>query len=101
VNLSDTLHKAAGQVHYQGVAVPYLAARRDVPALAAVANNRALSEETRLGAVEGLAAAASEPGEKQLEQIGRGLENPEALRKAAWRGLRRSRRARKQAEAAT
>jgi ParB family chromosome partitioning protein len=96
VNLSDTLHKAAGQVHYQGVAVPYLAARRDVPALAAVANNRGLSEETRLGAVEGLAASASEPGEKQLEQIGRGLENPEALRKAAWRGLRRSRRARQQ-----
>src|SRR5262249_6911935 len=56
--LAETLRGAVGQVHYQGVAVPHLAARRDVAALATVANNRALSEETRLGAVEGLAAAA-------------------------------------------
>jgi ParB family chromosome partitioning protein len=99
VNVTDTLHKAAGQLHYQGVAVPHLAARHDVAALAAVANNRALPEEARLGAVEGLAAAATEAAEKQLEQVGRAGENSEEMRKAAWRGLRRSRRARQRAEA--
>jgi ParB family chromosome partitioning protein len=93
-SVADTLHRAAGQVHYQGVAVPHLASRRHVAALAAVANNRTLSEETRLGAVEGLAAAASEAAEAELERVGRSLDNPEELRKAAWRGLRRSKRAR-------
>ena len=100
VNLTETLHKAAAQLHYQGVAVPHLVARRDVVGLTAVADNRALPEETRLGAVEGLAAVTSEPAEKQLEQIGRAAENSEELRKAAWRGLRRSRRARQQTEVA-
>jgi ParB family chromosome partitioning protein len=102
--LADALHRAAAQVHYQGVAVPQLVARRDVAGLAAVANDRALPEETRLGAVEGLAAVAGEDAEAQLEQVGRSLETPEELRRAAWRGLRRSRRARRRAareEAAT
>ena len=68
-----------------------------------MAENRALSEETRMGAVEGLAAAASEEAEAELVKIGRATENPEELRKAAWRGLRRSKRARQRAttEAAT
>jgi ParB family chromosome partitioning protein len=92
--LAETLRGAVGQVHYQGVAVPHLAAQRDVSAMAIVANNRALSEETRLGAVEGLAAAASEEAEAELAKVGRSLENPEELRKAAWRGLRRSKRVR-------
>jgi ParB family chromosome partitioning protein len=54
--------------------------------------------------VEGLAAVAGEDAEAQLEQVGRSLDNPEELRRAAWRGLRRSRRARRRAartEAAT
>jgi ParB family chromosome partitioning protein len=89
-------------VHYQGVTVPHLAARREVADLAAVANNRTLSDETRMGAVEGLAAVASEEAEAQLANVGRSLENPEELRKAAWRGLRRSKRARQpRTEAAT
>jgi ParB family chromosome partitioning protein len=92
--LDETLRTAASQVHYQGVAVPHLAARREVAALAAVANNRSLPEETRLGAVEGLAAAASENAEAELEQAGKSMENSEELRKAAWRGLRRSKRKR-------
>jgi ParB family chromosome partitioning protein len=98
--LAETLRGAAGQVHYQGVTVPLLAGRRDVAGLAAVANDRALSEETRIGAVEGLAAAATEEGEKELAAVGRSLENPEELRKAAWRGLRRSKRARQRAATA-
>src|SRR5262249_47362738 len=97
--LTETLRGAAAKGHYQGVAVPHLASRREVAGLAAVANNRSLSEETRLGAVEGLAAAASEAAEAELERVGRSLENSEELRKAAWRGLRRSKRARQRAAA--
>jgi ParB family transcriptional regulator, chromosome partitioning protein len=93
--LLETMRGAVSQVHYQGVTVPHLAARRDVDGLKAVVYNASLSEETRLGAVEGLAAAASEEAEAELVRIGKAEENPEELRKAAWRGLRRSRRARK------
>jgi ParB family chromosome partitioning protein len=96
-DLTETVRGAVSQVHYQGVAVPYLATRRDVPDLAAVASNRDLTEETRLGAVEGLATAATEAAEAELAKIGQALDNPEDLRKAAWRGLRRSRRARQRA----
>ena len=94
VDLLKMLRGAVGQVHYQGITVPHLAARRDVAGLKAVADNKSLSEETRLGAVEGLAAMASEPAEAELVEIGKATENPEELRKAAWRGLRRSKRAR-------
>jgi ParB family chromosome partitioning protein len=95
--LTDTLRGAAVQVHYQGVAVPHLTAHNDVAGLAAVAANRGFSEEARLGAIEGLAAAASEAAEAELVKIGQSDAEPEELRKAAWRGLRRSRRARHKA----
>jgi ParB family chromosome partitioning protein len=92
--LTGVLRGAAVQVHYQGVAVAHLAARKDVAGLAAVAGNRGFSEEARLGAVEGLAAAASEEAEAELVRLGQAEGEPEELRKAAWRGLRRSKRAR-------
>jgi ParB family chromosome partitioning protein len=95
--LAAVLRGAAGQVHYQGVVVPHLADRRDVAALVAVADNGAASEETRLGAIEGLAAAASEAAEAELKRLAGALDNPEELRKAAGRGLRRSRRTRQRA----
>ncbi len=97
--LVETLRKAGAQAHYQGIAVPHLAAQRDVAGLAAVANNASLPEEVRIGAVEGLAAAASTEAEAELERIGKAVTNPEELRKAAWRGLRRSKRARTKAAA--
>ncbi len=97
VDVGATLRGALAQVHYQGVAVPHLAARRDAAGLAAVAGNPGFNEETRLGAVEGLAAAASEAAEAELVRIGKAEGQPEELRKAAWRGLRRSRRARARA----
>jgi ParB family chromosome partitioning protein len=89
-----TLRGAAVQVHYQGVAIPHLAGRQDVEGLTAVAGNRGFSEETRLGAIEGLAAAVSIEAEQELIRIGTSADEPEELRKAAWRGLRRSKRAR-------
>jgi ParB family chromosome partitioning protein len=92
--LTAVLRGAAVQVHSQGVAVPHLAARRDVAGLAAVAGNHGFPEEARLGAVEGLAAAASEEAEAELARLGQSEGEPEELRKAAWRGLRRSKRAR-------
>jgi ParB family chromosome partitioning protein len=92
--VTDTLRTASAQVHYQGVAVPLLAARGDIAGLASVAENAALPEETRLGAVEGLAAAAREDAEEELVKIGKAEGQPEGLRKAAWRGRRRSKRAR-------
>jgi ParB family chromosome partitioning protein len=97
--LSATLRGAAVQVHYQGVAVPHLAAANDVEGLAAVAGNKGFAEEIRLGAVEGLAAAATEAAEAELVRIGTAADNSEELRKSAWRGLRRSRRARQKAPA--
>jgi hypothetical protein len=99
-NLADTLSHAAAQVHYQGVAVPHLAGRGDVTSLAAVANNGALTEGARLGAIEGLAASASETAEAELKRLAGVSDNPEELRKAAGRGLRQSRRARQRATTA-
>jgi ParB family chromosome partitioning protein len=96
-DLAGVLRGAAVQVHYQGVAVPHLAARNDVAGLTAVARNRGFPEEARLGAVEGLAAAATEEAEAELARLGAAEGEPEELRKAAWRGLRRSKRARQRA----
>jgi ParB family chromosome partitioning protein len=95
--LEAVLHDAAAQLHYQGVVVPHLAGRHDVAALVAVANDAALPEAARLGAVEGLAAAAGEAAEAELQRLAGALENPEELRKAAGRGLRRAQRARQRA----
>ena len=93
--LTSILRGSAAQVHYQGVALPHLADRADVTGLVAVAGNPGFAEDVRLGAIEGLAAAAQEAAEAELVRIGRSEGEPEELRKAAWRGLRRSRRARK------
>ena len=94
VDLLEVARPAAERIHSQGIVVPYLAAKGDVATLAAVADNPKLAEEVRLGAIEGLAAAVSLEGEAALERVGRASSNPEDLRKAAWRGLRRSRRRR-------
>jgi ParB family chromosome partitioning protein len=93
--VEETARSAAGQVHYQGVALPHLIVRGDVAALAAVAEDRKLPDATRLGAIEGLARLAREDAEARLVQIGKAEKEDEELRKAAWRGLRRSKRARK------
>jgi ParB family chromosome partitioning protein len=77
------------------VALPHLVARGDVEGLYSVAENRRLPEATRLGAIEGLAKVASEPAEGRLVLLGQVQGEEEELRKAAWRALRRSRRARK------
>ena len=95
--IADALRPAAGQVHYQGVALPHLVALGEVETLAAVAADRKLPEATRLGAVEGLARLAREPAEAALRRIGASESEEEDLRKAAWRCLRRSKRLRAKA----
>jgi ParB family chromosome partitioning protein len=91
--LSGLLRKAAKQSHYQGVALPYLIEGKDVEGLAAVAGDRSLAEAARLGAIEALAAIATDPADAVLRKIGLDDREDEDLRKAAWRGLRRSKRA--------
>jgi ParB family chromosome partitioning protein len=88
------LHAAAANVHYQGVAAPALVTRSDAAALSAVAVDGKLSETTRIGAVEALGRLANPDGERQLEAVGKSDAAPVELRKAAWRALRRSKRAR-------
>jgi ParB family chromosome partitioning protein len=100
VEVEDSLRAAARQVHYQGVVIPGLIDRGDVATLAAVAEDRSLPEATRLGAVEGLAAMGREPAEDVLRRVGMRADEDEEFRKAAWRGLRRSKRARQKVAAA-
>jgi ParB family chromosome partitioning protein len=86
---------AAGQVHYQPVALPVIVGEKDVKTLAAVAKDRKAGEAVRLGAVEGLGVMAVEPAEAVLVEIGTSKDDDKEVRKAAWRALRRSKRARK------
>jgi ParB family chromosome partitioning protein len=98
VELDNTLRSAARQVHYQGIVLPTLIDRGDVATLAALAEDRSLPEVARLGAVEGLAAIGREPAEDVLRRVGARADEDEDFRKAAWRGLRRSKRVRRKAQ---
>jgi ParB family chromosome partitioning protein len=99
VDVSRAARQAAGRLHYQGVGLPLLLREGDVATLTAVAGDRGLPEAARLGAVEGLARLARPEAEAELVRLGLSEKEEDELRRAAWRGLRRSRRARK-AEAA-
>jgi len=92
---------AAANVHYQPVALPVFVAEKDVADLAAVARDRKAAEAARFGAVEGLGVMATEPAEKVLVEIGTAKDDDKELRKAAWRALRRSKRARKRGATTT
>jgi ParB family chromosome partitioning protein len=99
VKVDATLRTAVGQLHYQGIVLPHLIARRDIDGLAAVLENTKLPEATRLGAIEGLAMLADEKAEAKIVQVAQVKKEELALRKAAWRALRRSKRARQKAKA--
>ncbi|MBP3954560.1 HEAT repeat domain-containing protein [Gemmata sp. G18] len=92
---------AAANVHLQPVALPVFVAEKDVNTLAAVAKDRKANEIARLGAVEGLGVMATETAEKVLVEIGTAKDDEKELRKAAWRALRRSKRARARGAANT
>jgi ParB family chromosome partitioning protein len=92
---------AAANVHLQPVALPLFVAEKDVAVLAAVARDRKANESARFGAVEGLGVMADEGAEAVLVEIGTAEGDEKELRKAAWRALRRSKRARKRGAANT
>jgi ParB family chromosome partitioning protein len=93
-DFAPALRPAAAKIHYQGVALPHLIAAGDVEGLYSTACDKTLSETTRLGAVEALAKLGREEAEGRLVALGQDQGNEEELRKAAWRGRRRSQRAR-------
>ena len=95
--LVKELRAAGTQPHYQGIALPHLIARGDVEALTTAATNRDLPRATRLGAVEALGKLATGAAEDRLRLIGAADKDDEEVRKAAWRALRRSKRARQEA----
>ena len=91
----------AGQVHYQPVVLPVLIGAKDVRSLAAVARDKKSPEAARLGAIEGLGVMADVAAEKVLVEVGTAKDDDKDVRKAAWRALRRSKRARRKAAAKT
>jgi ParB family chromosome partitioning protein len=99
VHVDEILRAASRQVHHQGVVLPALIDRGEIATLAAVLEDRTLPEATRLGALEGLAAMAREPAEAVLRKVGADAKEDEEVRKAAWRSLRRSKRAREKVQA--
>ena len=94
VPVDSTLRAASKQNHYQGLVLPGLIDRGDVATLAAVLRDRSVPEAARLGALEGLGAMAVEPAEAVLREVGLDAKEDEEIRKAAWRSIRRSKRAR-------
>jgi ParB family chromosome partitioning protein len=94
VPVDQIVRAASKQVHSQGMVLPALIERGEVTTLATVLEDRSLPETTRLGALEGLAAMALELAEAVLRKVGADAKEDEEIRKAAWRSLRRSKRAR-------
>jgi ParB family chromosome partitioning protein len=92
------LAAAVGQLHLQGLVLPHLAARGAVDALQLALSSPI--EAVRLGAVEALGQVASEPAEATLRAFATESSRGEDERKAAWRALRRSQRARARVGAA-
>ena len=92
--VAPVLQSGGSHAHYQPIVLPHLIAGGDGATLATVAADDSLPETTRLGAIEGLAAIATEATEDELAKLGKAEAMDEELRKAAWRGLRRSKRQR-------
>jgi ParB family chromosome partitioning protein len=90
--VEPVLKTAARSSHYQPRALLQLAKSGDHKTLATVAEDVSIDLRSRLGAIEGLAKIANSSAEKVLVSLGKSANLPE-LKKAAWRGLRRSKRA--------
>ena len=93
---SEAFKSAVNSAHYQPRTLPHLIAEKDFKTLASVANNDKLDLPSRLGAIEGLAKIIDKGAEKALIAIGNDESLDQGLRKAAWRGLRRSKRTKKE-----
>ena len=89
---------AAAKPDQQSVALPVLIAAKEIALLAKVAAEAKSPLPTRLGAIEGLGAMADLQAEKELTDLAAALKEAKGdsvdVRKAAWKAVRRSRRAR-------
>ncbi len=92
VDTQQVMADHASHAHYQAIVLPALVQATEADRLSEVASDTTLGDATRLGAVEGLACIASAKADKLLESIGQDNANGEDIQKAAWRGLRRSKR---------
>ena len=99
--VKKVIQSQAGHDHYQAIVLPYLVDSGEEAVLVSTVSDSDLPETTRLGAIEALAASSTESAEDELAKIGKSEAIVEELRKAAWRGLRRSKRARAKAAATT
>ena len=66
---------------------------RDVAGLVAIADDTKANEPTRLGAIEALARITDDAAGDALAKVAKRESEDEELRKAAWRALRRWKRA--------
>ncbi|MCB9525727.1 MAG: hypothetical protein H6702_20480 [Myxococcales bacterium] len=96
--MEGALRAGAQIAHAQGVVLPHLIAAGDVVGLAAVAEDRKAPEVSRLGALEALARIPREAAVAPLLAVAKDDDEDEAVRKAAWRAVRRHRRAQARAE---
>ena len=89
---------AASKPNQQSVALPVLVAAKEITLLAQVAGDAKAALSARLGAAEGLGAMADAGAEKELTELATALKDQKGdavdVRKAAWKAVRRSRRAR-------
>ncbi len=92
VEILPIAQKQADHAHYQAIVLPQLVDGDATDRLAEVAGNKDLPDGTRLGAIEGLSRIASAAARKHLVKIGKDDSGGEEICKAAWRGLRRSKR---------
>lgn len=85
------LRGALGEL--SGMALPKLAARKDVDGLVAAARDEKLSEHVRRGALDALSKIPTVAVAEALAKFGADEAHAEELRKAAWRARRRVTRA--------
>ncbi|MEZ6127907.1 MAG: HEAT repeat domain-containing protein [Planctomycetaceae bacterium] len=90
--IDKALAASVGDNHYQGVVLPHLVKNGSEKILAAAAEDQKLPENNRLGAIEALARISSDEAENVLAKLGQSDQTVEELRRAAWSGLRRSKR---------
>ena len=93
VDLSQALETGVATSNYQSVALPHLIEAENIDALAAVASDPEQKDSVRFGAIEGLARICKSQSEAQLAKMGNDESFDKEIRKAAWRGLRRWKRA--------
>ncbi len=93
-DIQNLLPQSAKDMHRQGLVLPRMLQSGETENVFQIAMNAQLTENVRLGAIETLARMADVSAEKHLAGIGASEATEEELRKAAWRGLRRSKRAR-------